>query len=117
MKNIRYTTERQNNECGGETVIVCFYLQGKKKPIDKITLQDYGDSNVVDETIQNHINRLENCLYRVTGIEWDCDGVKPKTRKLPTNAIVIADDEEYVIDELSDKYGYFIFGVKGIEKL
>jgi hypothetical protein len=117
MKHIRYTTERTNNEFGGEDVIVRFYLQGEKKIIDKITVQDYGDSNAVDDSIQRHIDYLEERLYKVTGIEWDCDGVNPKTYKLPTDAVVIADDEEDVVDELSDKFGFCILGVGGIEKL
>ena len=58
-----------------------------------------------------------NNEYKVTGIEWDCDGDSPKDHNLPTNAVVIAEAEDKVIDELSDKYGFCIFGVGSIEKL
>lgn len=117
MKHIRYTTEKRNNECGGEDVIVRFYLSGENKIIDKITLQDYGDWNAVEDNIERHIDSLQDRLYKVTGIEWDCDGDSPKDHNLPTNAVVIAEDEDEVVDELSDKYGFCIFGVGNIEKL
>ena len=56
-------------------------------------------------------------LFKVTGIKWDCDGVSPKKYNLPTATTIEADDEEWVVDELSDKYGWCINSVKNIEEV
>ena len=55
--------------------------------------------------------------FKVVGIKWDCDGVSPKKYNLPTTTIIEEEDEDYVIDALSDKYGWLIESVKDIIEL
>ena len=52
--------------------------------------------------------------FKAIGIKWDCDGVSPKKYNLPKEATIEAEDEDEVIDALSDKYGFCIFSVKEI---
>jgi hypothetical protein len=55
-------------------------------------------------------------LFHVTGIDWDCLA-EPSTYDLPLETDIEADDEEYVVDELSDKYGWCINSVESIEEV
>lgn len=52
--------------------------------------------------------------FKAIGIKWDCDGVSPKHYNLPKDAMIEAEDEDAVVDALSDQYGFCIFGVKHI---
>ena len=45
---------------------------------------------------------------RTTKIDWDTDGDKEVFDDLPQRVIFSADDEESVIDELSNIYGWCI---------
>lgn len=53
--------------------------------------------------------------YLVTNIEWDCDSETPIALGLPANSLVNADNEEDVVDFLSDLYGYCIKSVESIK--
>lgn len=53
--------------------------------------------------------------YLVTNIEWDCDSENPIALGLPTNSVVNADNEEAVVEFLSDLYGYCIKSVESIK--
>lgn len=55
--------------------------------------------------------------YLVSGIEWDCDGKSPEEYNLPTDAQIESDNEELVVDELSDKYGFCIKSVSEITEI
>lgn len=55
--------------------------------------------------------------YKVTGIKWDCDEEDPKEYNLPTDTVIECEDEDYVVDALSDKYGWFIYSVKDIKEI
>lgn len=55
--------------------------------------------------------------FKAIGIKWDCDGVSPKHYNLPKDATIEAEDEDDVVDALSDQYGFCIFGVKHIINL
>ena len=53
--------------------------------------------------------------YTIKGIDWDTDG--EDISGLPTSVLLKSSNEEdMVIDELSDHYGWCIFGVENIEK-
>ena len=52
--------------------------------------------------------------YKVTGIKWDCDECDPQEFDLPTDTTIQADDEDEVVDALSDKYGFCIESVEDI---
>ncbi len=45
--------------------------------------------------------------YNVTNIQWDTDGIPNKS--LPTSITLEVEDEDDVIDDLSDEYGFCIF--------
>lgn len=47
-------------------------------------------------------------LYKVSGINWDCDGEDPENYGLPAEDFAEADNEEEAINALSDKHGFFI---------
>ena len=54
-------------------------------------------------------------LYKLTDIEWDCDGADPKEYGLPIEeAEIESDDIEDVINDLSDEWGWCISHVSGI---
>lgn len=55
--------------------------------------------------------------FKAIGIKWDCDGINPKHYNLPKEATIEAEDEDDVVDALSDQYGFCIFGVKQIINL
>ena len=55
-------------------------------------------------------------LFKVTGIDWDCLA-PPEHYNLPLETTIEADDEDYVVDELSDKYGWCINSVEDIIEL
>lgn len=52
--------------------------------------------------------------FRVTNIDWETDGEKVE---LPKHAIIEAEDEEVVVDRLSDRFGYLINSVGDIEQM
>ena len=49
--------------------------------------------------------------FKVTGIEWDCDGIDPMGYGLPKTTTIEAKDENSVIDELSNMYGFCVLCV------
>ena len=55
-------------------------------------------------------------IFKVTGIDWDCLA-PPEHYNLPLETTIEADDEDYVVDELSDKYGWCINSVGDIIEL
>ena len=52
-------------------------------------------------------------LFQVKGIDWDCFA-DPSHYDLPTDATIEADNEDEVIDALSDKYCWCINSVEDI---
>ena len=56
--------------------------------------------------------------FEVTGISYDFDGLEPeKIPALPTCMVVECDDEEGVIDAISDETGWLIESVLTINEL
>lgn len=53
--------------------------------------------------------------YRIQGIDWDCFA-PPDHYNLPINTVVEAEDEDSVVDALSDEYGWCINSVESIEE-
>ncbi len=51
--------------------------------------------------------------FKVTGIDWDCFA-DPSHYNLPSETIIEAEDEDDVVDELSDKYEWCINSVEDI---
>ncbi|MBN86062.1 MAG: hypothetical protein CL885_00910 [Dehalococcoidia bacterium] len=50
-------------------------------------------------------------IVQTTSINWDTDGDKKMFDKLPQRVVLSVDDEEEIVDELSDMYGWCIFGL------
>ena len=56
-------------------------------------------------------------IVETKSIDWDTDGDKEVFESLPQRVILTVDDEEEIVDELSDMYGWCIFGLAyNIEK-
>ena len=56
-------------------------------------------------------------LYLASGIEWDTDGEDPASLGLPHAVEVEADDEDSVVDALSDNYGWCINSVAAVYEI
>lgn len=50
-------------------------------------------------------------IAHTTSINWDTDGGQEVFDKLPQRVILSVDDEGRIADELSDMYGWCIFGL------
>ena len=53
-------------------------------------------------------------FFKVTGIKWETDGLKTN---LPTEMIIECDDENEVVDTISDEYGFLIASVEQIREV
>ena len=52
--------------------------------------------------------------YKVTGIVYETDG-EPLDFELPTTMIVDVEDEDLVVDAISDETGFLVKSVESIE--
>ena len=53
-------------------------------------------------------------FFKVTGIKWETDGLKTK---LPSEMIIKCDNENEVVDTISDEYGFLIASVEQIREI
>ena len=56
-------------------------------------------------------------LFLASGIDWDTDGEDPASLGLPDAVEVEAEDEDGVVDALSDNYGWCINGVTAVYEI
>lgn len=57
--------------------------------------------------------------YHVKGIKWDCDDADAKDCNCPTEAYISANNMDEVVDNLTDRYGYYRYGhcVKSVDSI
>lgn len=78
-------------------------------------------NQIKEKTLKKIISTTETMLkdhhkpikFKVIGIDWDCFA-DPSHYNLPIETIIEAEDEDDVVDELSDKYGWCINSVEDI---
>lgn len=91
-----------------------------KEIFEKLTFAE-TKNQIKEKTLKKIISTTETMLknypktmkFKVIGIDWDCFA-DPSHYNLPIETIIEAEDEDDVVDELSDKYGWCINSVEDI---
>lgn len=91
-----------------------------KEVFEKLTFVE-PENQTKEKTLKKVISTTEAMLknyhkpikFKVIGIDWDCFA-DPSHYNLPIETIIEAEDEDDVVDKLSDKYGWCINSVEDI---